>query len=153
MLTAALAATMVAAMEPSPSAAAAAQDGRLAECANDVLASLKEESDHRGGPYIVGHTALMARFVLCGATPLAYFDSILSAMREDIATIYRHRDDRDDQDELQDVSAGHWSVVCIAWATIYQVEYDYAVNQYGSGSVAHLPTPATRWADCRRWSG
>ena len=68
-------------------------------------------------------------------------------MREDLQTIYRHRDDRD---ELQDAS-NHRSVVCIAWATIYQVE-DYALYQYGSVSAAHLPAPDTRWGDCRRSS-
>ena len=51
------------------------------------------------------------------------------------------------------VVSSHWFVVCIAWATTYKVEYDYALYQYGSESVAQLPTPDTRWTDCQRWSG
>ena len=142
------AAVMAAAMVVKPSAPAA-QDidwSHTAECANDVLQTLVGW-DHPGDPYIpVFHTALMAKFLLCTPSfPLV--DSILSAMREDIETIYRHRE------EFPDITKPHRTVVCTAWLTIYIDVYDRALYLYGTISVADLPTPETRWADCQRWSG
>ena len=80
-------------------------------------------SDHRGGPYTVSHLALMSQFLSC-APPLPFVDSILDATREDIETIYRHRD------ELRDVSRRHRQLVCGSWATIYQFNYYYVIYEY-----------------------
>ena len=115
---------------------------RAAECAAGVLDWLTESQPPYPPTFHVGWATW---FMGCTYYLPPAVGPILSTMRADIETIYRH------QAEGEDVSGSHRSVVCRTWWAIYSSTYNGLIPEYGSGIVGDLPTPDEYWDACQRW--
>lgn len=125
--------------------AAAQQEGRTAECANEVLEAIVGSTPNPRIP--VFHIGYAMRFYSCAGHAPEAAVPILDAMRDDIDTLYRFRD------ELPDLNVHLRRTTCVAWWVIYRDEYYWIRYQYGDVVVAGLPTPEARGDECERWVG
>lgn len=123
--------------------ASAQQEGRAAECANEVLEALVGLNPNPSVP--VFHVGYAVWFLGCSPYVPPAAVPILDALQDDINTLYRFRE------ELPDLNQYLRRMTCGAWWSIYRNEYEWARYEYGDIVVADLPTPEARSADCDRW--
>ena len=115
---------------------------RAAVCAADLLDALTESQPTDSPTF---HVGLATWFMGCTYYLPPAVGPVLSTMRSDIDTIYRHRA------EGEDVSGRHRSVVCLSWWAIYASTYRGLIPEFGDGIVGDLPTPEEYSDACGRW--